>query len=521
MAVLSVTAVIVTSAIISGIISVIMYHLRRLRLYKHASQFSGPPLLPFLGNALTFVGSTEDILRKIMELLNSYPSPFRVWLGHRLFIVVSSPEELKPIFLSQKTIEKEDLYKFIRPWLGTGLFTAPAAKWRVHRKLIMPTFNQRILSSFVEVFAIQSKIMVKQMEIELDGAEFDVFHYVSLCTLDIICETAMGVSVRAQTECNCRYVDAAKSVFNSIYIRMFQVWLHPNFIFHRTQLGKTQREGIKYLHSLTTEVIRKKRETFFKGNEKTVTANPEHETYKVESRRKAFLDLLMELSHNGAKFSDEELREEVDTMMIAGNDTTASINCFVLLMLASYPDVQDKIYEELCEIYGNDETEDRSITSEDLQRMEYMERVIKETMRLFPIAPILVRAVTEDLNIGEHTLPKGSSVVLGILKTHRSEEYWPNPLKFDPERFLPEETAKRHPYCYLPFSAGPRNCIGLKYAMMAMKTLLATVLRRYVLKKDNIAAIVDIKLKADLMLKPVDPIKLRIEKRRPKINNPI
>lgn len=231
---------------------------------------------------------------------------------------------------------------------------------------------------------------------------------------------------------------------------------------------------------------------------------------------------------------------------------------------------QDKVYEELCGIYGDEDYDQLNITHEDLQRMEYMERVIKETMRLFPIAPILVRAITDDLNIGiqifmysilssakvklirnwisipgEYTLPKGSSAVLGIIKTHRSEEYWHEPLKFDPERFLPEEIAKRHPYCYLPFSAGPRNCLGIiaryilawrvnslrarvdqlfifisgiKYAMMAMKTLLATVLRRYVLKKDNIVPIGDIRLKAELMLKPVDPIKIRIEKRTPKLN---
>ncbi|XP_046607278.1 cytochrome P450 4C1-like [Neodiprion virginianus] len=512
-AAVSISGFIVTSAILCGIISIVIYHLRRLRLYKQVSKFSGPPLLPFFGNALGFVGNTEDILMKIMELLNSYPSPFRVWLGHRLFFGVSNPEQMKRIFLSQKTIEKEDLYKFIRPWLGTGLFTAPASKWRVHRKLIMPTFNSRILESFVEVFAIQSKILNQQMEVELDGAEFDVFHYVSLCTLDIICETAMGVSVRAQTESSCRYVEATKSISSGIFRRMFQIWLHPDFIFERTQLGKTQKECVNYLHSLTEEVIQKKKKAYFQANGK-----PEKESRNGEFRRKAFLDLLMELTHNGEKFTDDELREEVDTMMLAGNDTTAIVNSFVMLMLASYPNVQNKVYEELYEIFGNDDNDERTVTHEDLPRMEYMERVIKETMRLFPIGPILVRAVTEDLDIGEHTLPAGSSVVLGILKAHRNEEFWPEPLKFDPDRFLPEEVAKRHPYCYVPFSAGPRNCLGIKYAMMAMKTLLSTVLRRYIIKKDDVQSIQDIKLKADLMLKPVKPITIRIEKRTTKIN---
>lgn len=115
---------------------------------------------------------------------------------------------------------------------------------------------------------------------------------------------------------------------------------------------------------------------------------------------------------------------------------------------------------------------------------------------------------------GEYTLPKGSSVVLGIMKLHRDAEHWNDPLKFDPDRFLPEQISKRHPYSYVPFSAGPRNCLGFKYAMMAMKVLLATVLRYYVIKKNEIQKIQDIKLKADVMLKPAVPIKIRIEKRQ-------
>lgn len=229
--------------------------------------------------------------------------------------------------------------------------------------------------------------------------------------------------------------------------------------------------------------------------------------------RKAFLDLLMELSNEGTKFTDEELREEVDTMMIAGNDTTASVNSFVMLMLANFPDVQEKCYQELCSIYGDNINTDTMITHEDLHRMEYLERMIKETLRLFPVGPVLVRYVSEDIDLGDHVLPGGSSVVIGILKLHRNEKHWPKALKFDPDRFLPDQVAKRHPYCFVPFSAGPRNCIGVRYAMMAMKTLIATVLRHYVLKKDRIVRIEDIKLKADVMLKPVEPICIKIERR--------
>lgn len=146
--------------------------------------------------------------------------------------------------------------------------------------------------------------------------------------------------------------------------------------------------------------------------------------------------------------------------------------------------------------------------------MKYLGRVIKETMRLFPIAPLLIRQVNGDLDIGGgYTLPKGSTVFLAIWKLHRSADIWDDPLCFNPDRFLPEQVAKRHPYAYIPFSAGPRNCIGLKYAMMSMKILLATLLRNYIFMKDKHVNIEDIEIKAEVFLKTIDPITIKIKRR--------
>ncbi|CAB0045304.1 unnamed protein product [Trichogramma brassicae] len=409
----------------------------------------GPPSIPFIGSAHYFMGSTEDILNEFRKWMNMYPSPFHAWLGTRLFYVVYEPQQLKTILASSKAIEKEDLYKFARPWMGTGLFTAPASKWRLHRKLIMPTFNPRILEGFVEIFAKQANVLVKELRVELDAGEFDIFQYVSLCTLDIICETAMGVPSSVQVQRKSLYVDAAKRLFEIMFSRMLKIWMHPDIVFNLTRDGRNWREGIRFVHDLTDQ----------------------------------------------------------------GNDTTALVNTYVLFMLALFPDVQEKVYQEQFEIYGDSDPGDVPVRHEDLNRMDYLERVIKETLRIFPIAPIVVRKITDDLNIGEHTLVKGSSVVLAFLKTHWSEEYWPDPMRFDPDRFLPEECLKRHPYTFLPFSGGQRNCIGRKYAMMAMKVLLATIVRKYVLIKDQVILLEDIRLKIDLMLKPVEPINLRIEKR--------
>ncbi|XP_046591543.1 cytochrome P450 4C1-like isoform X2 [Neodiprion pinetum] len=255
------THFVVGATFLSGLILLVIYHLRRLRLYKKASKFCGPPTLPFVGNACQFFGNTEDIFNKCIELSRVYPSPYRFWLGPQSLIFLSGPEEVKTVLRSEKAIEKSKLYDFFQPWLGKGLFTAPEKIWRVHRKLIGPTFNLKILESFVAVFAAQSNVMVKKMEAELNGAEFPVFDYVSKCTLDIICETTMGVSMRAQIKNDCSYVEAAEKTFAIVYQRMFKVWLHPSAIFNRTQLGTEQNKHINTMHNFTNNVIQRKKKS--------------------------------------------------------------------------------------------------------------------------------------------------------------------------------------------------------------------------------------------------------------------
>lgn len=296
--------------------------------------------------------------------------------------------------------------------------------------------------------------------------------------------------------------------------RFFKFWLRPDFIFHRTKLGEEQRKRAEYLHGFTEQIVRmNKKKHFLERKSLSSAAEDEDHAYDSTPRREGLLELLMKPTNGNGFSTDEELRAEVDTILAAASDTSAITISYVMLMLASLPAVQDKVYQELYEIYGDADAEDLPVTHEDLTRMKYLECVIKETMRLFPAAPVILREVTEDLKIGEYTLPKGSYAAIGIINLQRSDKYWPDPLEFNPDRFLPEENTKIHPFTFMGFSGGPRNCIGLVSAMMAMKTILATMLRRYRLKKDNVLPIKDIRLKYELLLKPVHPITLKIERR--------
>ncbi|XP_031330392.1 cytochrome P450 4C1-like [Photinus pyralis] len=493
-------------ALVTFLVWYTQYHWNRRRLYKMASRFDGPISLPFIGSGLSFVGSTSDILNNVMVLFQTFKPPVRVWLGQKLFYALFDPEDLEIIMNNPHALEKDELYLFAEPFVGTGLFTAPVPKWKRHRKVIMPTFNQRILDEFVPVFAEQSEILLEQLKKQVGKGSFDIFQLVSRCTLDIICETAMGVKVEAQTT-DSDYVKWANKAMEITFTRMFNIWYHFDSIFNLTQSARDLLDIQTKMKTFTGAVVRNKREAYqTKMRERRQL--PEGYVDKEAPTRKTFLQQLIELSEGGANFTDDELREEVDTFMVAGSDTTASMNSFIFVMLGMYPDVQEEVYQEVLDVLGPD----RAVEAADLGRFQYMERVMKETMRIFPVGPLLVRAITKDIQLENCVIPAGSSVVTVIMQTHRSEKIWPQPLKFEPDRFLPEEIAKRHPYAWLPFSAGPRNCVGPKYAFMAMKALIATVVRRYKFTTDY-KSIEDIKLKADLMLKPVDGYNVSAELR--------
>ena len=150
-----------------------------------------------------------------------------------------------------------------------------------------------------------------------------------------------------------------------------------------------------------------------------------------------------------------------------------------------------------------------------MSRLEYTERVIKEALRLFPVAPFLARRVQEDTVLCGKEIPAGSVLVVNVFGAQRDPRHWPDPLTFDPDRFLGERSAGRHPYCYLPFSAGPRDCIGKRYAMMQMKTLLATALRAYRLlpARDGIDHPSQVPLRFDIFLHSLGSVKIRFERR--------
>ncbi|XP_023312994.1 cytochrome P450 4C1-like [Anoplophora glabripennis] len=227
----------------------------RRKLYECSRKLPGPFAFPLVGSALHFIGSPYDIFSNIMKMYNQYPGIFRVWFGPRLFYAVSDPKYYE--ILLPHCLAKERWYKYSEAAIGHGLFAAPLDKWKRHRKIIMPTFSQKILDGFVEIFSEQSEILVEQMRKFAGEGEFDIFDIMSKCTLDIICETAMGVKVNTQTSADTSLSTCIDRILENIFLRAFVIWYHYDAIFNLTARSKAYKASLKILHDFSGSIRRK------------------------------------------------------------------------------------------------------------------------------------------------------------------------------------------------------------------------------------------------------------------------
>ena len=194
--------------------------------------------------------------------------------------------------------------------------------------------------------------------------------------------------------------------------------------------------------------------------------------------KKVLVDILLDLYERG-EIDIAGIREEVDTFVFAGHDTTSSAVSWTLYEIGRHPDIQMKLHEEIDNVA---EAGEKRIVDK-IRSLKYLECVIKESLRLHPPVPAFDRMLEADLEVVcGCTIPAGTVVEVDVVNVHRNPKYWPDPHVFDPDRFEKEKSATRSPYCFLPFSAGSRNCIGQKFAMQELKVFLYTILKNFNIK---------------------------------------
>ncbi|XP_023942753.2 cytochrome P450 4C1-like [Bicyclus anynana] len=469
-------------------------YFRRMRkpLYELSESLPNTGCLPIIGHTHWFLGGPEKVLKNIQQLASLVEDSggiSKVWIGPSLYIVSLNPDDVQKIL--ENCLQKDSSYRFLQNWLGNGLFVAPVDLWKAHRRVLLSVFHNKIIDEYVDVFGEQGEVLVERLKEQINKPEFDVYKYITSCMLDIVFETAMGEKMDVQHNPDTPYLRARNAVMSIIGMRLFKAWMQPDVLFNLTPYSKQQKENIDLTHKFTDEVVRKKRMLHEKnGPEKNL------------GRR----DLLQLLLDRETKFTDEELRDQVDSITIAGNDTTALVISYALLLLGCHQEEQEKVYAEVKGIFGDSS---RHPTKADLNKMDHLERVIKETMRFYTVVPIIGRQTQKELKLSTCTVPAGVGCAVLPFAMHRSKRIWgPDADSFNPDRFLPEASAKRHPCSYIPFSYGARNCIGRHFGMIVMKSVLANVLRNYKITSSSCG-----RLKIEILLFPVSGHMITIEKR--------
>ncbi|CAO1410710.1 unnamed protein product [Diamesa serratosioi] len=447
-----------------------------------------------------------EVIEIVRNLIQKYGRFMKIWMMDDLMIVVLDPKDVEIILSSTKLITKSDDYDFMKPWLGEGLLTSTGNKWTSRRKIITPTFHFKILEQFVEIFDRQSNILINKLQGHKNSEAFDIFPILTIYTLDIICETAMGTTSNAQ-DGNSEYAEAVDEITDLMRKRSLDFLLRYNFFFRISPMAMKQRKLLKVLHSFTDRVIVDRRKMISEFN-KDALEETLNEDIGIK-KKMAFLDLLLGSTINGKALTNLEIREEVDTFMFAGHDTTSSGIAYTLYSIAKNPEVQQKVVDEIKSVMGDDA--EKAIGLKELNDLHYLELVIKETLRLYPSVPIYGRKSMEDVDINGKIIPKGSNIMVCPYFMGRDPLIWDKPEQFNPDRFNVEiKRDKLNPYAYVPFSAGSRNCIGQKFAMLEMKSTISRTLRHFKLSVEEGYEPILIN---EIILRPENGVKLHLNER--------
>ncbi|XP_041637828.1 cytochrome P450 4F3 [Cheilinus undulatus] len=437
------------------------------------SSFSKPPTHSWLLGHLGQLKSTEEGLQQVDELVKTYKHSCSFFLGPFYHLVrLFHPDFVKPLLMAPAniTVKDELIYGHLRPWLGQSILLSNGEEWYRRRRLLTPAFHFDILKSYVSTFNSSANTMHdKWRRLVAEGnSNIEMFDHITLMTLDSLLKCAFSYDSNCQ-QCSSEYVSAIIELSDLIMERRFRVLHHWDWIYWKTQQGKQFKKALDIVHSFTREVVQKRR----------ALINQQQETDGSSQKRKDFVDIiLLTKDVDGQGLTDEELEAEANTFMFAGHDTTASAICWTLYNLARYDHYQEKCRQEVMDLMQG--REELKIEWEDLSNLPFTTMCIRESLRLHSPVQAVTRKYTQDMVLPEdHTVPKGAICLVSIYGTHHNPDVWTNPHEFDPLRFDPTNTKGRSSHAFIPFSSGPRNCIGQKFALAELRVVVALTLLRF------------------------------------------
>lgn len=411
----------------------------------------GPRGLFLLGNLLEF---RRDVLQLLMDGQRQFGDVVRFRLGPMIVHLVNHPDHIRHVLVTSRDIYDKSTRSSakIRSITGEGLLTSNGGFWLRQRRLMQPTFSQQRLTRFLGVMTESTTRMLERWTKRAEGgAPLDIATEMMALTFTIVGKALFGADLGGEAETVER---SSTIILEYTWRRLEKIVELPEWF--PSAANRRFRRNLRELDRIVQTLIDERRRNGGVGND--------------------LLSLLLQRcdEETGQRMSDEQLRNETLTLLLAGHETSANALTWTWYLLSKHPDVRRRLVAEIAKVLG-----DRLPTAEDLPRLVYTTAIIKEAMRLYPPIWIMERRVLANDTIGGFDIPAGSSVVISPYVVHRDPRFWDNPEGFDPERFVPPVANERNPHCYIPFGLGQRLCIGNHFVLMEMPIVLALTARAF------------------------------------------
>jgi cytochrome P450 len=436
------------------------------------------PGLPILGNLLD---AGRDRLSFLMRVNRECGDIGQFRIGPRRVVQLNSPEYVQVVLVDNDYafFEKSPvLRRYLRPVFGNGLLSIDSQSHKQRRKLVAPAFQPRYIAAYAEVMADYAEQLQQPWP---DGRTINIAQEMMRLTFRIVGKTLFDADL----------VNEASDVGEALLTILRYNNTELNSFFHLPHHWPTPRnrrfqKALARLDAIIYRLIAERR--------------------KTAAERTDLLSLLLQVrdEDNGGGLSDQEVRDEAITLFLAGYETTANALTWTWYLLAQYPEIYARVRAEVDHVLAG-----RTPTAADLPQLPYTLQVFKEAMRLYPPVHSIARQVARPFALGDYHLSVGTIVAVSFYVLHRRPDYFPDPERFDPERFTPQAEKNLSRYAYMPFSIGPRLCIGNHFAMMEGHLLLAALVQRVTFRLVPGQNVVPEPL---ITLRPRDGIQMTVER---------
>ncbi|EMA66075.1 cytochrome P450 [Halorubrum aidingense JCM 13560] len=444
----------------------------------------------------------DDPFSFLQACADSYGDVIRFDLGPRETYLLTNPADIERVLVADAERYRKPQFgdDAIDTLLGQGLLMSEGETWQRQRRLASPSFHNRRIGALAGTMVEHTRSQIAGWE---DGEVVDIQLEIARLTVKIIVSAMFGADI---TDEEVKTVQSELEPLGARFEPDPRRFLIPNWV--PTRENREFDAAIDTLEAVIDGIVERRRGTERDpafdpaGSEGTAVRGP-----SGDPEGDLPMDLLSVLlrAHDRGEQTDANLRDELVTMLLAGHDTTALALTYTFYLLSNHPAARKRVEREADDVT----TADDAPTAADAREMAFTDRVLSESMRLYPPVYTLFREPKLDVKLGGYRIPDGAALMLSQWVVHRSPRWYDDPETFDPGRWRPERRSRRPRFSYFPFGGGPRHCIGKSFSLLEAKLILAEVCSRYELDYEG----PELSLRGSLTMHPDHPVPMRIHER--------